>query len=578
MKKSVWLTSEVLRKRCIALMIAGGAVTLIYVIQTGNIKTGFGKDETVTTSERKDQQGNVIETITTTTSQDEKTLWDWLGLLGVPVALAILGYVLQQFQQSRADQQAKLEKEIAKSNQREEALQDYLDRLSELLIDKNLIATATKIQTAHETQTNENPLYPTTFEEEELLNAAVDVIRARTLSILRSFEQDTDRKGYVMEFLSETEVISKLKLDLSGGRLDSRGPSNIVGTLAQLEMEFSSEFNELLNIKPSASKRDQVDTDSETESHRYAERMQELLGDDKPIYRVDLSKINLFRPNLSGINLSGVNLSSAKLVNATLQGANLSSANLSNAEFIGAKLTDAKLKDANLSNAKFTSANLSGADLSSANLSGANLIYADLIGADLTGTTCNGTNLHNANLSGADLSGVDLSLKNLIYGTNFSGANIRGANLNGAKLFDSNLSDTNLKGANLKGANLKGANLKGANLRGANLVVSDLSGADLSDAALEFTDFSSADLSGANLNGASLSGANLNGANLSFAKNCTKAQLETAHLCNTHLPIELTIELDLNRDELNSNRDCEVLWKSEVPQGVVGGPAANNTG
>jgi len=535
--------------------------------RAGNIKTGFGKDETVTTSERKNQQGNVIETTTTTTSQDEKTLWDWLGLLGVPVALAILGYLLQQFQQSRADQQAKLEKEIAESNQREEALQDYLDRLSELLIDKKLIATAAKIQAARETQTEENP---TILEEEELLNAAVDVIRARTLSILRSFEQDADRKGYVMEFLAETEVISKLKLDLSGGRLDKRGSSNILGTLAQVEMEFSSQLNELLNIKPSGSKLDQVDTDSETVSDRYAERVQELLGDDKPIYRVDLSKVNLYCPNLSGINLSGVNLSSVKLVKATLHGANLSSANLSNAQLIGANLSDATLHGANLSSANLTGANLSGADLSSANLSGANLLYADLSGANLTKTTFNGVSFWQSNLSRADLNGVDLSLANLVAFTNFSGANLRGANLRGAKLVRSDFSD----------ANLSDANLRSANLRGAKLVRSDLSDADLSDAALEIADLSSADLSGnnlsganlgganlsgtnlsgtnlsgANLSGTNLSGTNLSGTNLSFAKNCTKAQLETAHLCNTHLPLELTYELD-------SNRDCEVLRTS----------------
>jgi hypothetical protein len=292
MKKPAWLNSEVLRKGGIALVAVGGAVALIYVIQTGNIRTGFGKDETVTTSERKDQQGNVIETITTTTAQDEKTLWDWLGLLGVPVALAILGYVLQQFQQSRADEQAKLENEIAKSNQREEALQNYLDRLSELLIDKKLIVTATKIQAVRETQTEGDP---TILEEQELLNTAVDMIQTRTFSILRRLEQDAVRKGYVIEFLAGTEVISKLKPDLSGRRLDSRGSSNILGAIAQVEREFSSQLNESLNIKPSGSKLDQVGTDSGAVIRRYAERMQELLGEeDEPTYTVDLAQVNLF--------------------------------------------------------------------------------------------------------------------------------------------------------------------------------------------------------------------------------------------------------------------------------------------
>ncbi|MBM0743889.1 hypothetical protein JOY44_20070 [Phormidium sp. CLA17] len=140
-----------------ALAIGGAAIALVYGVQSGNVKAGIGADETITKSEKRDKQGNITETTTTTTFQDAKTLWDWLSLLGVPFSLAILGYVLQQLQQARAEQQAKaekeianqrvkVEKEIAESNQREEALQNYLDRLSELLIDKNVIAVAPKLQ------------------------------------------------------------------------------------------------------------------------------------------------------------------------------------------------------------------------------------------------------------------------------------------------------------------------------------------------------------------------------------------------------------------------------------------------
>src|SRR5207249_3544489 len=65
-----------------------------------------------------------------------KTLWDWLQLLIVPVVLAVGGYLFN-FTVSRNERQAaanrdKTEREIASDNQREEALQAYIDKMSEL--------------------------------------------------------------------------------------------------------------------------------------------------------------------------------------------------------------------------------------------------------------------------------------------------------------------------------------------------------------------------------------------------------------------------------------------------------------
>ncbi len=160
---------------------------------------GIGKEQSVSTKSVetvvKDAQGNTTKTVETTKNDDGKTLWDWLSLLGVPVSLAVLGYILQQLQQKRAEVLAK-----------EEVLQVYFDRLSALLVDKNLLAISTKGDNA-------------TNEERELLASAMDVIRARTLSILRRFENDPERKTDVMRFLIEADMVSKLKLDLRGANL-----------------------------------------------------------------------------------------------------------------------------------------------------------------------------------------------------------------------------------------------------------------------------------------------------------------------------------------------------------------------
>ena len=324
--KEPWLTKKVLVRGIAALATGGAAIALVYGIATGSFKAGFGADETITKSEKKDKQGNITETTTTTTAQDAKTLWDWLSLLGVPFSLAILGYVLQQLQQTRAEQQAKVEKEIAdqrakvekeiaESHQREEALQNYLDRLSELLIEKNLIATAVKLQADTENEAKDNLLQQTTLEEKELLNAAIDVIRARTLSILRTFRQDGERKGDVIRFLIEAEVISKLKLNLSSANLSS---ANLSGA--------------------------------------------------------DLSGANLSSANLSDADLRGADLRKTDLKYANLSDANLFNANFSDADFVGADLRKANLY----------SADLVGADLRYTKLLSTCFFNADLSGADLS--------------------------------------------------------------------------------------------------------------------------------------------------------------------------------------------------
>ncbi|PSN17046.1 hypothetical protein C7271_19780 [filamentous cyanobacterium CCP5] len=241
-----------------------------------------------------------------------KTLWEWFDLLVVPVSLAILGYFLQRQQQKQAAEAAREQRETAANEEKEEILQVYFDRLSTLLVDKNLLAIAAKVHPEKGEPT-------ATHEEQELFDAAVDVIRARTLSILRRFEGDASRKTSVVRFLLEAEVISKTKLslrlaDLSGADL----------SLANLGGAHLSGAN--------------------------------------------LSNANLSFANLSGARLIGTNLSSAELIDTDLSNANLNLANLSGAYFSGADLSNANLSDATLTASRLSNVNLNNVNLSSAKL------------------------------------------------------------------------------------------------------------------------------------------------------------------------------------------------------------------
>lgn len=313
---------------------------------------GFDKGETVTTERvEKDAKGILVKT--TTKGDDGKTLWDWLSLLGVPLSLAILGYWLQKNQQKRAEKVAeeqrerdqkfaqenrerdqkfalelraseernaqvqrerdeklaKEQRDIAANETKEEVLQVYFDRLSALLIDKNLLAIASKVY-ATETQENEGqPKIAAMLEERELLDSAVDVIRARTLSILRRFENDPERKSSVIRFLIETDVVSRLKVNLSEADL-----SNAI-----------------------------------------------------------LIKAKLNGVNLSGALLYEADLRKAFLNEADMRGANLSRSDLRGTFLRDAKLNGINLSDANLSGAFLNGADLRGVDFSRVNLSEAHL-------------------------------------------------------------------------------------------------------------------------------------------------------------------------------------------------------------
>jgi uncharacterized protein YjbI with pentapeptide repeats len=318
MRRPPWLTrSNVLWGTGIALGL-GMAIALVAALATGTLKSGFGADTTTVTSKKIDSQGKVIDTTETTTPQDAKTLWDWLnlgGVLAVPITLAILAAWLQLKEQRRAEQQADLEREIADKNRQqdleiaqgtreEEALQHYLDRVSNLVIEKNLLAIAAKDA-------------PTT-EETELLDASVAVIRILTLSTLRRLS-DGVRKASVVRILIDTDILG-LRVILEGA--DLRSAFLVNAYLAGVILKSA-----------------------------------DLRG-------AHLEGANLKCANLEGANLEGANLSNATLRGATLRGATLRHTILSVANFTNADLSYANLTDTDLSYTNLYGTNLSYTNLS----------------------------------------------------------------------------------------------------------------------------------------------------------------------------------------------------------------------
>ena len=241
------------------------------------------------------------------------TLWDWLGLLIVPLAVAagaaFISYVQKRTEldiankarqedrrnaeQARekdreiAQQARESEQQIAGDRLRQASLEGYYDRMTDLLLEHGLRVSATDSEVR-------------------------SIARARTVAVVKAL--DGERNVQLLSFLRTSELIAKDKPIVNLYRVD-----------------FS---------------------------------------------KADLQGADLSEVNLSGADLSEANLSKAHLSEADLSEAYLSEANLNEANLCRANLSDANLGGATLGGADLCKANLSKADLWMAMLSWANLTDA----------------------------------------------------------------------------------------------------------------------------------------------------------------------------------------------------------
>ena len=263
----------------LALFFVALALVVVALVWTGRLKTGFG-----------DYLGTVAEP-----DDRAKTLWDWMGLLFVPIILAIGAAVFtwvsdrrqRKAEERRTETERQIEekraqdgRDIQSDRAREAALQTYLDRMTEL-IEKGLV-------------------------ESEPDDPKRSIARSRTLTVLRQL--DGERKGLLLRFLHESELIGEW-------RAPAAEPKNPIIDLRKADLSKAN-----------------------------------LFGAD--LSGADLNWADLSGADLRGANLSGVNLGCANLNRAYLNPAYLGGAYLTEADLTDADLTDAAITDEQLAQAK----------------------------------------------------------------------------------------------------------------------------------------------------------------------------------------------------------------------------------
>ncbi|MEM1279292.1 MAG: pentapeptide repeat-containing protein [Cyanobacteria bacterium P01_H01_bin.152] len=363
--------------------------------------SGFGPREAVsTTTYDRDSEGNTSKT-TTITQEPGKLLWEWFELLLVPLILVGVGYFLQrtQLKSSLRDKQ-------------EEALQDFFDRISSLLVEKQLLSLAPKII--------ENDTYGIEYEakQDELfrrqndLDVSLKIIQARTLSILRKFKDNPELKESVLLFLIETGILGELKISLREAELSRTNLSNL--DLSGIDFE-----------------------------------------------RANFAGSVFSKTNFKGANLSSANFSNSEFYRTNFEGVNLSGSRFHRSNFFVTEFKDATAKSWLAGNDFWdflispseSKSNALDVDFSRSNFHLVNFGDCKLGACIFSGCRFTEVSLRNSDFSGSLFHNADLR-KTTFYSVNVSHSEFFRANLKGSKIIKSDLYDISFLFSKLRNVKL----------------------------------------------------------------------------------------------------------------------------
>jgi uncharacterized protein YjbI with pentapeptide repeats len=234
-----------------------------------------------------------------------RALWDWLGLLIVPVALGLAALWFNWQARNREldlqDQRDETESRMALDRQRESALQMYLDKMTELLLEWDL--------------RQEN-------EDAEVRGVA----RARTVTALRGL--DKRRRNVLTHFLRELKVADLIRADLSGADL----------SLIDLH-DFNLNGADLSGANLTWANLSKTNLTGAILSGADLNRayLSEADLNGASLYGANLDQANLIKANLTGVNLTRADLAAAYIGEADLSGADLTNATVSHIQLAQAE-------------------------------------------------------------------------------------------------------------------------------------------------------------------------------------------------------------------------------------------------
>ncbi|MBG1243346.1 pentapeptide repeat-containing protein [Nostoc sp. NZL] len=356
----------------------------------------------------------------------DKTLWDFIQLVGPSFVLAVLGlYVSWSVENTQRD--------IETNQYQQKALENYITEMTTFIVEHDIFGVGFP-KKEKDRQSDKTP-----FQRSDILTKELkSIAKAKTLTTLLLLKLDRDRRDLLLYFLREADLCC----------ITIPKSSNEVHLLQGIRL-------------PGANLREADLTDANlSQAHLEFADLR-----DAKLAGANLTKANLHGTDLRNTQLNKAYLKATFAAHANLEGANLEGANLEEATLDQANLKGAKLTSSadppgkpiktNLSNAKLRGASLQGAKLQKANLYKANLGLPSLPPDDQkdlpkeekklfrSTTDLREADLREADLREADLTGADLREADL---TGAKGG--RASDLSEAKLCNTTMEDGNVSNRN----------------------------------------------------------------------------------------------------------------------------------
>ena len=265
-----------------------GVVILLFLLLGYTIGArfiGFGPHVVKRTTSVEYEAGSDVPVKTTESEEKQtgRTIWDWMTVVTIS---AVLAFVAISYTGRQAQQQQYIQEQQAKNA----ALLAYLDAMSALMFDRNLLTS------------NAN-------------DAVRDVARARTLVGLLSVGPENAR--YVIRFLYES------------GSIKPKIPEDRIIDLTEANLTDAD-----LQIMPLKG----IDLRGANLSDGLDENKRGAILKQADLQGAYLQDADLKRADLRDADLEGADLKHADLRDADLEGANLQDANLRDADLEGATM------------------------------------------------------------------------------------------------------------------------------------------------------------------------------------------------------------------------------------------------
>ena len=308
--------------------------------------------------------------------QRGKTLWDILDLLIVPLALAVIALWFNS--QEKKKEQIRIEEK-----NRDEVLQKYYEKISELLLDYKLLP-----------------------DNLDFNSSLTRVAQIHTVTALRQL--DSSRQNLLIQFLRDSRLGDKLLSNSTMGNLTLKNVNLSGINLSNSYLNFSDLSGSLF-----------IEANMTGVKMQYAN-----------LQRANLSKAKLIRADLrfsqcQEAEFSEADLSEADFYKASLDNAQMLGVNLTNTKCAEAKLRSVSLSGSDLINTDFYKADLTGADLCLLNIDKVNMRLAILKKAVIMDVNFKDANLERADFSESQLFSVDFSKASSSDGIKFDKAEMK---------------------------------------------------------------------------------------------------------------------------------------------------------